>query len=121
MRSETEREIVGNPVEIGSNLRAAAVDLVSQEFSYSTGHLAAILNGCLFAPSLVTFWFVNGVLDFSTALAIGAVASPVGLQVRLLTYVLLVPTFLLTGVTGHLLYPEHRALGLAAPAQTRNF
>ncbi|WP_255152747.1 hypothetical protein [Halorarius halobius] len=87
--------------------------LFSQEFSYSTGYLTAILNGCLFAPSLLTFWFVNGVLDFSTAVAIGAVGTPAGLQVRLLAYLLLVPTFLLARVITHLLHPTHRTQVLA--------
>ncbi|WP_435197391.1 hypothetical protein [Natronomonas sp. EA1] len=94
--------------ELQTNLRAAAVDLFSQEFSYSTGYVATILNGCLFAPSLLTFWFVNGVIDFSTALTIGAVATPAGLQIRLLAYVLLIPTFFLVRVGIHLLHPTHR-------------
>lgn len=99
-------------------LRAALGDLVSQEFSYSTGHLAAILNTCLFAPSLLTFWFVNGVIDFSSAIAIGAVATPAGLQVRLLAYVLLVPTFLLARATVHLLHPTHRRQVLSGSCPT---
>lgn len=113
MRKEATRERLGRPVELGVNLNAALGDLFSQEFSYSTGHLAVILNGCLFAPSLLTFWFVNGVLDFSTAIAIGAVATPAGLQVRLLAYVLLMPTFLLIRVIVHLLHPVHRTQILA--------
>lgn len=113
MRVETTRERLGPLVELGGNLRAALVDLFSQEFSYSTGNLAVILNGCLFAPSLLTFWFVNGVLDFSTAIAIGAVATPAGLYVRLLAYLLLVPTFLLVRGAVHLLHPVHRTQVLA--------
>ncbi|WP_018257460.1 hypothetical protein [Halomicrobium katesii] len=100
-------------VERGSNLRRAVAELVDQEFEYSTGHLTAILNTCLFAPSLLTFWLVNGILDFSTAVAIGAVTSPAGLQVRLVAYLLLVPVFLLTRVIIHLLHPTHRAQILA--------
>lgn len=96
-----------------ANLRRAFADLFSQEFSYSSGHPATILNGCLFAPSLLTFWFVNGVLDFSTAIAIGAVVTPAGLQTRLVAYILLVPTFLLTRVSLHLLHPMHRPQVLA--------
>ncbi|MDZ7745811.1 MAG: hypothetical protein U5K28_04535 [Halobacteriales archaeon] len=95
-------------LDIGNGVRGALRDLLSQEFSYSTGHVTAILNGCLFAPSLLAFWFVNGVLDFSTAIAIGAVATPAGLQVRLLAYLLVVPTFLLTRIAVHLLHPVHR-------------
>lgn len=95
-------------LEVGAALQSALLDLIGQEFSYSTGHFAAILNTCLFAPSLLTFWFVNGVLDFSTAVAIGAVGGPAGLQVRLYAYVLLVPTFLLARATVHLLHPVHR-------------
>lgn len=98
---------------LGTNLRAAAIDLFSQEFSYSTGYFATILNGCLFAPSLLTFWFVNGLIDFSTAITIGAVATPAGLQMRLLAYVLLVPTFFLVRVGVHLLHPAHRRQILA--------
>lgn len=90
------------------NLQNALADLFTQEFSYSTGHLATILNGCLFAPSLLTFWFVNGILDFSTAIAIGAVATPAGLQLRLLAYLLLVPLFVSVRIVVHLLHPVHR-------------
>lgn len=86
----------------------AVTDLLSREFTFSTGHLTALLNGCLFAPSLLTFWFVNGVVDFSTALLIGAVATPAGLQVRLLAYALLVPTFLALRMGVHLAHPRHR-------------
>lgn len=96
-------------VTVGRRLRRSLADLLSQEFSYSSGHLAALLHGCLFAPSLFTFWFINGVLDFSTAIAIGAVATPAGLQVRLFAYVLLVPAFLLARVVVHLIHPVHRA------------
>lgn len=78
MRLKTTRDRLACLADLGANLRAAIRDLSSQEFSYSTGHLAAILNTCLFAPSLFTFWFVNGVFDFSTAIAIGAVATPAG-------------------------------------------
>jgi len=104
-------------MRLRANLRSALADLLSQEFSYTAGHLATILNGCLFAPSLLTFWFVNGVIDFSTAIAIGTVASPAGLQLRLLAYVLLVPTFLLLRIVVHLLHPVHRrqVLGGACP------
>ncbi|QCC47948.1 hypothetical protein DV707_09910 [Halobellus limi] len=109
MRPETPRGRFDRVIELGRSLRSASVDLLSQEFSYSTGHLTAVLSGCLFAPSLLTFWFVNGLLDFSTAVAIGAVATPAGLQVRLLAYVLLVPTFLLARAAIHLLHPVHRS------------
>lgn len=96
-----------------SALRAAALDLFSQELSPSTGYVATLLNGCLFAPSLLTFWLVNGVLDFSTALTIGAVATPAGLQLRLLAYLLLVPVFFALRVGIHLLHPTHRRQILA--------
>lgn len=113
MGFQTARERLDSVLGAGTNVRRALADLFSQEFSYSTGHLAAILNGCLFAPSLLTFWFVNGVLDFSTAVAIGAVSTPAGLQVRLFAYLLLVPTFLVARVVAHLLHPRHRAQVLA--------
>ena len=99
--------------ESAERVRSAGADLLGQEFSYSTGHLAAILHGCLFAPSILTFWFVNGLVDFSTAVAIGAVATPAGLGVRLVAYVLLVPTFLLARVAVHLAHPVHRKQILA--------
>lgn len=113
MKQETARERVEILVDLGTNLQDALTSLFTQEFSYSAGHLATILNGCLFAPSLLTFWFVNGILDFSSAIAIGAVATPAGLQLRLLAYLLLVPTFLLARVGLHLLHPVHRAQVLA--------
>ena len=96
------------PLEVSRNLREAVGDLLSREFSFSMGHLAALLNGCLFVPSLFTFWFVNGIVDFSTAIAIGAVASPGGLQVRLLAYALLVPTFVIVRMAAYLVHPVHR-------------
>ncbi|MBB6647632.1 hypothetical protein H5V44_15290 [Halobellus sp. MBLA0160] len=94
--------------DVVGRLRSAAAGLLTQEFTYSTGHLATILQGCLFAPSVLTFWFVNGLVDFSTAVAIGAVATPAGLQVRVVAYVLLVPTFLLARAAVHLVHPVHR-------------
>jgi len=103
------RKRLESMVRHGAALRSALRELFSQEFAYSTGHLATILNGCLFAPSLLTFWFVNGVVDFSTAIAIGAVATPAGLQLRLLAYLLLVPVFLLVRMCIHLVHPSHRA------------
>ena len=75
MMSEVFDQQLDSLFELQTNLRAAAVDLFSQEFSFSTGYLATILNGCLFAPSLLTFRFVNGLIDFSTAISIGAVAT----------------------------------------------
>jgi len=105
---ETARRRLDSLVELGTALRGAFGELFAQEFSYSTGHLTAILNTCLFAPSLLTFWLVNGVVDFSSAVAIGAVATPAGLQVRLIAYVLLVPVFLVVRVVAHLLHPAHR-------------
>ena len=96
-----------------SNLQASLSGLLDQEFSPSTGHVTALLSGCLFAPSILTFWFVNGVLDFSTAIALGSVASVAGLQVRVLAYVLLVPTFLALRAGVHLAHPGHREQVLA--------
>lgn len=52
-------------------------------------------------------------LDVSTAIAIGAVVTPAGLQTRLIAYLLLVPTFLLSRVSLHLLHPMHRTQVLA--------
>ena len=94
-------------------MRSAMAELLAREFDWSAGHLATVLNGCAFAPSLLTFWFVNGVLDFSTALAVGAVASPGGLAVRLLAYVLLVPTFVALRAGYYLAHPGHRRTVLA--------
>lgn len=105
-------------VAVAVRLGDAFADLLSREFSYSGGHLTALLNGCVFAPSLLTFWLVNGVLDFSTAVAIGAVASPAGLWIRLVAYVLLVPTFLLLRVGYYLLHPVHRRQVLSGSCPT---
>lgn len=96
------------PLETWANLRSAAAALVSQEFAPSSGHLTALLNGCLFAPSILTFWFVNGVVDFSTAVVLGSVGSKAGLLVRLYAYLLVVPTFLLLRAGFHLAHPGHR-------------
>jgi len=105
-----------------SALRSSFADLLDQEFDWSAGHLATLLNGCAFAPSLLTFWFVNGVVDFSTALAIGSVASPGGLVVRLLAYVLLVPTFVALRAGYYLAHPVHRQVVLqGACPQSRLF
>lgn len=106
---------------MGTNLKAAFAGLLSQELSVSTGYVAALMNGCLFTPSLLTFWFVNGVLDFSTAVAIGAVSGPAGLQVRVVAYVLLVPTFLLLRASFHLAHPVHRRQVLAGTCPQSRF
>jgi len=108
MSSESGHGRVESLVATARNLGRAGGDMLSQEFEFSSGHLATVLNGCLFAPSILTFWFVNGVLDFSTAVAIGAVQTGAGLQVRLVAYLLLVPTFLVVRATLHLLHPTHR-------------
>ncbi|MFB6209911.1 MAG: hypothetical protein ABEI76_00070 [Halobacteriales archaeon] len=89
-------------------VRQAIAELLAQEFDWTTGHLATLLSGCVFAPSLFTFWLVNGILDFSTALAIGSVGSPGGLVVRLIAYLLLVPVFLLLRAGYYLVHPVHR-------------
>lgn len=89
-------------------LSDAVEELLSREFDWSVGHLTALLNGCVFAPSLLTFWLVNGVLDFSTAFLLGTVSSPGGLVVRVVAYVLLVPTFLLLRMAYYLGHPTHR-------------
>jgi hypothetical protein len=89
-------------------LRGAVGDLLAQEFGWSPGHLATILSGCAFAPSLLTFWFVNGVLDFSTAVVIGSIGGPGGLVVRLLAYLLLVPVFLAVRMGYYMAHPVHR-------------
>jgi hypothetical protein len=113
MERDTLRGHGARPRTLGRNLRDAVADLLSQEFSLSAGHLTALLGGCLFAPSLLTFRFINGLLDFSTAVALGTVASTAGLQLRLLAYLLLVPTFLLLRIGVHLAHPEHRKQVLA--------
>jgi hypothetical protein len=94
-------------------LRTAIGDLLAQEFRRSPGHLATVLSGCAFAPSLLTFWFVNGVLDFSTAVVIGSVGGPGGLVVRLLAYLLLVPVFLAVRMGYYMAHPVHRETVLA--------
>lgn len=94
--------------ERANGLTHAVEDLFTQEFDWSVGHLTALLGSCVFAPSLLTFWLVNGILDFSTALLIGAAASPGGLVVRFLAYLLLVPTFLGLRMLYYLGHPRHR-------------
>lgn len=89
-------------------LSSAFEDLLDQEFRRSVGHLTTLLHGCVFAPSLLTFWLVNGVLDFSTAFAIGAIAGPGGLVVRLVAYLLLIPVFLGLRAGFYLAHPGHR-------------
>ncbi len=89
-------------------MRDSVGGLLSQEFGFSSGHLTAVLNTCLFAPSILTFWFVNGVIDFSTAVVLGSVGSTAGLLVRLYAYLLVLPTFLLLRAGFHLAYPGHR-------------
>jgi hypothetical protein len=91
-----------------AGLAAAFRDLLDQEFAPSAGHVAALLNGCAFAPSLLTFWAVNGVLDFSTAFALGTTGGPGGLAVRVAAYLLLVPAFVLLRVGYYLAHPVHR-------------
>lgn len=86
----------------------AFTDLLDQEFGASVGHLTTLLHGCVFAPSLLTFWLVNGVLDFSTAFAIGAIAGPGGLVIRLAAYLLLVPVFVGLRAGFYLAHPRHR-------------
>ncbi|MFB6297094.1 MAG: hypothetical protein ABEH56_01075 [Salinirussus sp.] len=94
-------------------VRSAMGELLSQEFEWSVGHLTAIANGCVFAPTLLSFWFVNGVADFSTAILLGTVASPGGLQLRLLAYVLVVPVFVVVRAGYYLAHPVHRQTVLA--------
>lgn len=108
MASESVSDQIGSPLEVGAKLWEAVADLLSQELSFSSGHLTALLNGCLFAPSILTFWFVNGLVDFSTALVVGSVSSTGGLLVRLYAYLLVVPVFLLLRVGFHLAHPGHR-------------
>jgi hypothetical protein len=100
------------------NLRRALSELASREFDASPGHLTALLSCCAFAPSVLTFWLVNGVLDFSTAVVIGAVGGPGGLAVRLVAYVLLLPTFLGLRVAYYLAHPVHRRSVLAGSCPT---
>jgi hypothetical protein len=95
------------------NVRRALADLLDQEFAPTKGHLTALLGTCLFAPSILTFWLVNGVIDFSTAFLVGAVATPGGLAVRLLAYLLLVPVFLALRAGYHLVRPSHRRVVLS--------
>jgi hypothetical protein len=94
-------------------LGSAFRDLLDQEFDRTPGHATALLNGCVFAPSLLYFWFVNGVADFSTAIVLGTVASPAGLQVRLLAYLAAIPTFVALRSGYYLAHPIHRRAVLA--------
>lgn len=113
MGTESGAERRGGVIALASNLSSAVGDLLSQEFSPSSGHLTAVLNTCLFAPSILTFWFVNGLIDFSSAIVLGTVAGPAGLVVRLYAYVLVVPVFLAVRAGVHLAHPRHREQVLA--------
>lgn len=113
MGTESETQQAAGVRTVGANLAAAVVDLLSQEFEFSSGHLTAVLNTCLFAPSILTFWFVNGVIDFSQAIVLGSVGGPAGLVVRLYAYLLVVPVFLLMRAGFHLAHPRHREQVLA--------
>ncbi|MFB6219353.1 MAG: hypothetical protein ABEH77_09325 [Halobacteriaceae archaeon] len=96
-----------------SGLRAAIGDLIGQEFRWSAGHLSTLLGGCVFAPSILSFWLVNGLLNFPTAVVLGAVGSTGGLFVRLGAYVLLVPVFVALRAGYYLAHPVHRETVLA--------
>jgi len=100
------------------SLREAFDELLVRELSPSTGHLTALVNCCVFAPSLLTFWFVNGVLDFSTAFLIGSLGGPGGIVVRLAAYLLLVPVFLSLRIAYYLAHPVHRRAVLAGSCPT---
>jgi hypothetical protein len=108
MLVERVRGVVSEAGATAAALRSAFGELLTQEFDWSAGHLTALLNGCVFAPQLLTFWFVNGVADFSTAIVLGTVASPGGLQVRLLAYLLVVPVFVAVRAGYYLVHPVHR-------------
>jgi hypothetical protein len=120
VETDTSVEVGVSEDRVG-NLRRALADLLDQEFVPTRGHLTALLGTCLFAPSLFTFWFVNGVIDFSTAFLIGGVATPAGLAVRLLAYVLLVPTFLALRAAYHLARPSHRRAVLSGSCPPTQF
>jgi hypothetical protein len=99
---------------------SAARELLAQRFEFSTAHLAAVLSACVFAPSLLTFWFVSGVIDLSTAFVLGSLAGPGGLTVRLVADLLLVPTYLLVRATHYLAHPVHRAAVLSGTCPRRD-
>lgn len=113
VRSQVDR--AGRVVDA---LRDAMAELLGQEFAWSAGHLTALVNGCIFAPSLLTFWFVNGIADFSTAIALGTLGGVAGIHVRLLAYVLAVPTFIAVRAGYYLLHPVHRRAVLSGSCPT---
>jgi hypothetical protein len=91
-----------------TRLATALVDLVRDDCSGSCGNVFGVGLGCLFGLTVFKYWFINGIIDFSTALVLGAVASSAGLAVRLAAYVLVVPFFLGVRLTYYLVHPRHR-------------
>lgn len=87
----------------------AVLDLVSEDCSGSCGNFLGVGLGCLLGVTLLKFWFVNGLIDFSTALVLGTVTSTAGLAVRLTAYLFVVPFFLGVQLSYYLLHPVHRA------------
>lgn len=91
-----------------TDLKTIVVSLVSDDCTWSCGNAAGVGLGCVFGLTVLKYWFINGLIDFSTALAVGAVASTAGLGVRLGAYVLVVPVFLGARLTYYLAHPTHR-------------
>lgn len=94
--------------------------IVGDQCHASCGHSTALGLGCLFSASLLRYWFVNGLLDFSTAFALGTAAAPGGLIARLAAYLAVVPVFLLTLWGYHLFDAERRTrlLETGSPSRT---
>lgn len=91
-----------------TDLKTVVVSLVSDDCTWSCGNAAGVGLCCVFGLTVLKYWFVNGLFDFSTALVVGAVASTAGLAVRLGAYVLVVPFFLGLRLTYYLAHPSYR-------------
>lgn len=96
----------------------AVSDLFTKECAWSCGYFVAFLFGCVFSPVILKYWFINGVLDFSTALVIGSVSTQSGMLVRALAYVLIVPAFFVAKFTYYAVHPQYRQTILTGACPT---
>lgn len=96
------------PGRVRQGVHRAVLAVVTDDCEWSCGNATSLGLSCVFGLTLLKFWFLNGLIDFSTALAVGSVASPVGLAVRLTAYVLVVPTFVGLRLAYYAAHPAYR-------------
>lgn len=87
----------------------AVLDLVKDDCSGSCGTYLGVGLGCFFGVTILKFWLINGIIDFSTALVLGTFTSTAGLAVRLAAYVFVVPFFFAVQLSYYLLHLDHRS------------